>query len=390
MSLKTVICSLDEGANTMAKVRIGDLFESKAQTLVNTVNCVGVMGKGIALEFKKRFPRMFEDYVARCERREVKLGRPYLYKTLVLPWVLNFPTKDHWRSVAKLESIVQGLEYLLKNYKDWGISSLAVPPLGCGEGQLEWRVVGPTLYRYLKRMGIPVTLYAPYGTPHEELKPGFLDRALHTAGSGRDMPEPRVKPGWIGLVEILRRIEEQPYHWPVGRTIFQKIAYVATEEGLPTGLRHEPRSFGPFARELKGITTRLVNNGLIREEQQGPMFAVKVGPTFDDARKVYAEELAEWGPIIEKVVDLFMRMNTRQAEIVATVLFTTRSLERSNSNQLTERQVLEEVMQWKQRRKPPLAESEVAWTIRNLAALGWLRVKASSDLPLPEDELLYA
>jgi O-acetyl-ADP-ribose deacetylase (regulator of RNase III)/uncharacterized protein YwgA len=374
----------------MAKVRIGDLFESKAQTLVNTVNCVGVMGKGIALEFKKRFPKMFEDYVARCERREVKLGRPYLYKTLVLPWVLNFPTKDHWRSVAKLESIVQGLEYLLKNYKDWGISSLAVPPLGCGEGQLEWRVVGPTLYRYLKRMDIPVTLYAPYGTPHEELKPEFLDRALHTAGSGRDMPEPRVQPVWIGLVEILHRIEEQPYHWPVGRIIFQKIAYVATEEGLPTGLRHEPRSFGPFARELKGITTRLVNNGLIREEQQGRMFAVKVGPTFDDARRVYTEELEEWEPIIEKVVDLFMRMDTRQAEIVATVLFTTRSLERSNSNQLTERQVLEEVMQWKQRRKPPLAESEVAWTIRNLAALGWLRVKASSDLPLPEDELLYA
>jgi len=134
----------------MIEVMTGDLFESGAQTLVNTVNCVGVMGKGIALGFKKRFPDMFEDYVIRCEQNEVSLGRPYLYKSLALPWVLNFPTKDHWRSVAKLDSIIHGLEYLLKYYKDWGIASLAVPPLGCGEGQLEWWIVGPTIYRHKK------------------------------------------------------------------------------------------------------------------------------------------------------------------------------------------------------------------------------------------------
>ncbi len=373
----------------MVKVEIGDLFKSRAQTLVNTVNCVGVMGKGIALGFKKRFPEMFRDYVARCERREVKLGRPYLYKTLLYPWVLNFPTKDHWRSVARLESITQGLEYLLKNYGEWGITSLSIPPLGCGEGQLEWRVVGPTLHRYLKQMDIPVTLYAPYGTPHEEINPEFLDRTSHTLVLEQDMPEPRIQPGWIGLVDILHRIEEQPYHRPVGRTIFQKIAYIATEEGLPTGLRYERGSFGPFARGLKGITTRLVNNGLIREERLGRMFAVKVGPTFADAREVYTGNLKQWDPIIEKTADLFMRMDTQQAETVASVLFVARSLERGSSDQPTEQQVLEEIMKWKQKRRPPLAEGEVAWTIRNLAALEWLQVK-SSDLPLPDDELLYA
>jgi O-acetyl-ADP-ribose deacetylase (regulator of RNase III)/uncharacterized protein YwgA len=373
----------------MVKVEIGDIFESKAQTLVNTVNCVGVMGKGIALEFKKRFPEMFKDYVARCERYEVRLGYPYLYRTLMPPYVLNFPTKDHWRSVAKLADIVRGLEYLLKNYKEWGITSLAVPPLGCGEGQLEWWVVGPTLYRYLKRMDIQVTLYAPYGTPHEELKPEFLNEAPRPAGPRQSISESRLQPGLIGLVEILRRIEEQPYHWPVGRTIFQKIAYVATEEGLPTGLQHERSSFGPFARGLKTITSRLINNGLISENRQGNMFEVKVGPTFDDARKVHAENLKQWEPIIEKVVDLFMRMNTHQAEIAATVLFTARSLERGSDNQPTEQQVLEAVMQWKQKRRPSLNESEVAWTIRNLAALGWLEVKPSGNLPVSEDDLLY-
>ena len=154
----------------MIKVLIGDLFTSKAQTLVNTVNCIGIMGKGIALEFKKRFPDMFKDYEERCKRKEVKLGKPYLYRRLMLPWILNFPTKGHWRSVTKLADLERGLEYLLAHYKEWGITSLAVPPLGCGEGQLEWRVVGPTLYRYLSRMDIPVELYAPYGTPHEELQ----------------------------------------------------------------------------------------------------------------------------------------------------------------------------------------------------------------------------
>ena len=100
-------------------------------------------------------------------------------------------------------------------------------------------------------------------------------------------------------------------------------------------------------------------------------------------------ELEQWNPIIEKVVDLFLRMDTHQAEIVATVLFAARALESGSKELPTERQILEAVMQWKQRRKPPLTESDVAWTIRNLAMSDWLQVKASMDLPLPEDELLY-
>src|SRR5437667_12575601 len=96
--------------------RIGNLFDSKAQTLVNTVNCVGIMGKGIALEFKKRFPEMFLDYENRCARKEVELGKPYLYKRVVPPWILNFPTKGHWRAVSKLSDIIAGLEYLKQHY----------------------------------------------------------------------------------------------------------------------------------------------------------------------------------------------------------------------------------------------------------------------------------
>src|SRR4051794_15581386 len=155
-------------------VKVGNLLDSSAQTLVNTVNCVGVMGKGIAFAFKERFPGMYKDYVRRCERREVRLGRPYLFKQLFGHWVLNFPTKDHWRAVSKLDDIVLGLEYIKKNYKEWGITSVAVPPLGCGHGQLDWNVVGPTLYRYLDTLEIPVEMYAPLGTPADQLSEAFL------------------------------------------------------------------------------------------------------------------------------------------------------------------------------------------------------------------------
>jgi O-acetyl-ADP-ribose deacetylase (regulator of RNase III)/uncharacterized protein YwgA len=375
----------------MVKVIIGNIFESRAQTLVNTVNCVGIMGKGIALEFKKRFPEMFKDYAARCRRGEVKLGRPYLYKPLVPPWVLNFPTKDHWRSVAKLEDIIRGLEYLLEHYKAWEITSIAFPPLGCGQGQLEWGIVGPTLYRYLTRMDIPVELYAPYGTPHEELQPEFLGTDAPSMQAPDTLPPTQwVKPAWVALVGILRRIEQQPYHWPVGRTIFQKIAYVATEEGLPTGLQYKRGSYGPFSPDVKALVTSLVNNSLIREERLGRMLALKTGRTYQDAWKAYAADLERWEPIIEKIADLFMRMNTQRAEAVATVLFASRALQEAKREQPSEWDVVEAVMQWKQRRKPVPDRTAVASTVRNLAALGWLKVKASQDLPFPEGEALDA
>ena len=158
------------------KILVGDIFESKAQTLINTVNCVGIMGKGIALEFKKRFPQMFDDYAQRCARTEVKAGVPYLCKTLFPPQIINFPTKDHWKNVSRIADIERGLPLLLSHYKEWGVTSLAIPALGCGNGRLEWKAVGPLIYRYASQIDIPVELYAPYGTPPNELTIEFLSR----------------------------------------------------------------------------------------------------------------------------------------------------------------------------------------------------------------------
>jgi O-acetyl-ADP-ribose deacetylase (regulator of RNase III)/uncharacterized protein YwgA len=370
---------------------IGDILKSNAQTVINTVNCVGVMGKGIALEFKNRFPEMYEDYVHRCERGEVKPGVPYLYKTLFPPQIINFPTKDHWKAISKISDIERGLKQLLDHYQAWGVMSLAIPPLGCGNGQLEWRVVGPLIYRLVKDMAIPVEMYAPYGTHPKELMAEFLEQ-----GIDRDA-EPTVRngqsalnPAWVALVEILARIEQQPYHWPIGRTLFQKIAYVATNEGLPTGLQYQRGSFGPFSVDLKALEAKLVNNGLLQEERRGKMFMVTVGPNFSRIRQKYATFFDQWNKVLDKTADLFTRVNTDQAEVIATVLFATRELMGEQRELPSESKVLEAVMHWKQKRRPPLDQSTVASTIRNLATLKWLTVTADPSLPVPEDEAIPA
>lgn len=369
----------------MIKVVTGNLLDSDAQTLVNTVNCVGVMGKGIALEFKKRFPAMFEDYAVRCARGEVRLGHPYLFRQLVGPWILNFPTKDHWRSLAKLDDITRGLEYLDAHYKEWGITSLAVPPLGCGNGQLEWRVVGPTLYRHLQRLDIPVELYAPLGTPSSELEESFLRGDEGQERQPERVPDLNwINSGGLALVEIVKRLTDQPYHWPIGRIIFQKIAYVATQLGIPTQLRFGRGSHGPYAQELKRLESRLVNNGLLNESPVGRRLQITVGPTYEDIRREYGVELAQWDKAIDRTVDLFMRIRSaNQAELVATVMFATKELEQTVSKP-SETDILEAVMDWKSRRRPPLDQSEVAETIRGLAAQGWIQVESSPNLPVYE------
>ena len=177
------------------EVVVGDLFESDAQTLTNAVNTVGVMGKGIALGFRRKFPDMYNDYVSRCRNGKVKLGEPYPFRLsgdykpdMSQPTldgmdeftpveetpprlILNFPTKAHWRSRSRRDAIDAGLEHLAQNYREWGIKSLAVPALGCGEGGLRWSDVFPILYQGLATLQIPVTLYAPLGTPSHELRP---------------------------------------------------------------------------------------------------------------------------------------------------------------------------------------------------------------------------
>jgi O-acetyl-ADP-ribose deacetylase (regulator of RNase III) len=136
----------------------GDIFDSKAQVIVNTVNCKGVMGKGLALSFKERYPDMFRVYQEECRTGKLRIGRPTLYKAST-PWILNFPTKDHWRFPSKPEYLEKGLEYLVAHYKQAGITSIAFPKLGAQNGKLSWDEVGPLMAKYLSQLDIDVYIY---------------------------------------------------------------------------------------------------------------------------------------------------------------------------------------------------------------------------------------
>lgn len=136
----------------------GDLFNSPAQVLVNTVNTVGVMGKGIALEFKKRYPEMFKKYQKICENGSLDVGKLYLWKGAE-KWILLFPTKKHWKNPSQLEYIEMGLKKFVDNWKTLGIESIAFPRLGCGNGNLDWNIVQPIMEKHLKQLPIQVFIY---------------------------------------------------------------------------------------------------------------------------------------------------------------------------------------------------------------------------------------
>lgn len=136
----------------------GDIFNSPAQVIVNTVNTVGVMGKGLALSFKRRYPSMFEAYRRACEKKQLTIGKLMLYYA---PdhWILMFPTKENWRNPSKIEYLEAGLSKFVRSYADKGITSIAFPRLGCGNGELLWENVKPVMERYLKPLPITVYIY---------------------------------------------------------------------------------------------------------------------------------------------------------------------------------------------------------------------------------------
>lgn len=140
----------------------GDIFNSQAQVIVNTVNCKGIMGKGLALAFKQRYPAMFHVYQQECKTGKLRIGRPTLYKNST-PWILNFPTKDHWRPPSKMEYIEKGLAYFVAHYKEAGITSIAFPKLGAQNGKLSWDDVGQVMAAYLGPLDIDVYIYIADG-----------------------------------------------------------------------------------------------------------------------------------------------------------------------------------------------------------------------------------
>ena len=156
----------------MIRFKTGNVLAEDAEALVNTVNCVGVMGRGVALQFKKAFPENFHAYAEACKRGEVQPGRMFVFETEQLThprYIINFPTKRHWRGDSRIEDIETGLSGLTRVVRDLGIRSIALPPLGCGLGGLEWTAVRQRIEKTLCGLDdVQIVVFEPNGAPEPD------------------------------------------------------------------------------------------------------------------------------------------------------------------------------------------------------------------------------
>ena len=178
----------------MIEYKKGDIIAEDVEALVNTVNCVGVMGRGIALQFKKAFPENFKSYAAACKENEVRPGRMFVFETAQLTsprYVINFPTKRHWRGKSRIEDIDAGLIALAKEIRSRGISSIAIPPLGSGLGGLDWTAVRKRIEATLSELGeVKIVVFEPGGEPVDSRANRSTDVPRMT--SGRAAPRQKV------------------------------------------------------------------------------------------------------------------------------------------------------------------------------------------------------
>lgn len=223
----------------------GNLLTADAEAIVNTVNTVGVMGKGIALQFKRAFPANFRAYQAACKRGEVKLGHVWTFDTGVLGsrrYILNFPTKQHWRSPSRLQDIAAGLESLVRTADELNLASLAIPALGCGNGGLSWSDVRPLIEQACARMPrVRTVIYAPEGAPPPEAMPNAT-------------PQPPLTRSRAVLIaathRYLERARLQEVRDGVSELEIQKLAYFLQVFGAPLRLDFVRGTYGPYAPRL--------------------------------------------------------------------------------------------------------------------------------------------
>ena len=228
----------------MIERKTGDILAENAEALVNTVNCVGVMGRGIALQFKRAFPENFKAYAKACKHGEVRPGRMFVFETGHLSnprYVINFPTKRHWRGKSRIEDIDAGLSSLAHEIKVRNIKSIAVPPLGSGLGGLDWIRVRPRIEESLREIpGLRVVLFEPGGGPSYERDIRLGD-------------VPKMTPGravLIGLIDQYLRGLMEPF---VTLLEVHKLMYFMQKSGERLRLRFQKGFYGPYAENLRHV-----------------------------------------------------------------------------------------------------------------------------------------
>src|SRR5579862_1600253 len=230
----------------MIEITTGNLLEADAEALVNTVNCDGFMGKGIALQFKQAWPDNFLFYQRAVQRGEVVPGKMLIYSTsrLVNPkYIINFPTKRHWRNKSRMEDIQSGLKALKEDVNRLRIRSIAVPPLGCGNGGLDWRKVRPLIEgTFTDLPTVRVLLFPPMGAPEAKSMPVNTSR-------------PRLTRARALLIALIYEYAAIGYRCTLLEV--QKLAYFLQEVGEPLRLNYQAGHYGPYATNLNKVLERL-------------------------------------------------------------------------------------------------------------------------------------
>lgn len=348
----------------------GDIFASKAQVLVATVNCVGIMGKGLAKEFRQRFPEMYKEYVKVCKKGELRRGQLYFYKDLHAQ-ILCFPTKDNWKGPSKYEFIEDGLKTLVKNYREWEIGSIAIPPLGCGMGGLEWSKVKGLIVKYLSKLSIDIEIYEP-------LESG--DR-IPRRNPFKNIIKVKLTPSSVYTGEMIRIARKMfPKDVPVSRFLLQKIAFFSQVAGVPIKLKFQKYKLGPFdyaltfnVDRLEGLYVRdesptlMKSNLVILDENQWLKAIEKLGLELVSIRKR-----------IEKSVFFLSQFSIPHIELLSTVLLAWGSLVSAGYSGSTE-EIVSYIQNWKYQK---FSKEDIIKAMDELIKFGWLNPDESLELSL--------
>jgi len=228
----------------MIELKSGNILEAKAEALVNTVNCVGVMGRGIALQFRNAFPDNYRAYKTACDRKEMKPGKVLVFDLNRFEnprLVINFPTKRHWKGKSRIEDIQAGLSDLVRVLCEYNVKSVAIPPLGCGLGGLNWLEVRPVVEQALASLpDVRAFLYEPEGAP----KPGEMVIRTHA---------PRMTLGRAALLALMGRYLRSLMDDSISLLEIHKLMYFLQEAGQPLNLRYQKGTYGPYAENLRHV-----------------------------------------------------------------------------------------------------------------------------------------
>jgi len=337
----------------------GDLLRADTEALVNTVNCVGVMGRGVALQFKKAFPENFLAYEAACLRGEVTPGRMFVFETGQLHprWIINFPTKRHWRGKSRMEDIESGLTALRKEIVDRGIRSVALPPLGSGLGGLFWPDV---------RRRIAAALESLEGVEVKVFEPG-ADAEVADLGKARNPPE--MTPSRAALIGLMDRYVRGLMEPNVTLLEVHKLTYFLQLAGQPLRLRFVKGSYGPYAENLRFVLSEMEGyyTSGFRDGGEQPMKPINVVPGALGAANSLIGSDGDLHARFERVVDLIEGFETPLGlELLSTALWVARE-----EGATTIGTASEAFRAWNER-KARFSPRQIGIALDRLAEQGWL------------------